>query len=253
MITRSFIFLERIGEKTERKLWNLGITSWYKFLEAPEIPGIALNKKHQYDIELKIAERRLANLQIEYFIQRLPHREHWRLFEYLKNYTVYLDIETTGMSRYSPITVVGIFDGKHIKTFVRDINLSSSNLKNALSGVKQIITFNGACFDLPILRTQFPYVLPKNLIHLDLRFLARRLGLTGGLKRVEQRLGITRNERIQSMNGDDAVILWLIWERERDINALKLLIEYNRADVINLRLLANIIYRKLVHRLIARA
>jgi uncharacterized protein YprB with RNaseH-like and TPR domain len=56
------------------------------------------------------------------------------------------------------------------------------------------------------------------------------------LKKIEPLLGITREPEIQEMGGWDAVILW-----QRHLNgdpdALRRLLLYNRADVVNLKLL----------------
>ena len=41
------------------------------------------------------------------------------------------------------------------------------------------------------------------------------------------------------MSGHDAVLLWRKYRREQDIDALELLLEYNRADVENLYTLRN--------------
>lgn len=52
-----------------------------------------------------------------------------------------------------------------------------------------MITFNGGPFDLPFIRRQFPGIkLPP--AHIDLRFFLRQLGLRGGLKAIERRLGL---------------------------------------------------------------
>jgi uncharacterized protein YprB with RNaseH-like and TPR domain len=48
-------------------------------------------------------------------------------------------------------------------------------------------------------------------------------------------LGIHRAREIRMLCSNDAVYLWRIWERKQSGNALRLLIDYNRADVGNLR------------------
>jgi uncharacterized protein YprB with RNaseH-like and TPR domain len=62
-----------------------------------------------------------------------------------------------------------------------------------------------------------------------------RNNLYGGFKAVEQQLGITR--RLTGIGGFEAVMLWWRYVNEGDRGALKLLLEYNREDVINLKVL----------------
>lgn len=141
---------------------------------------------------------------------------------------LFLDIETTGLSRhYDRVTVVGFeMDGTYDVLIAGD---DPDRLHRALSAAASIVTFNGSTFDLPFLETAFPGIRwPRH--HLDLRYACRRLGLTGGQKRIEQRLGIDCREAMDGVDGAMAVILWHRYLRG-DTAALRQLIEYNRADV----------------------
>jgi hypothetical protein len=62
-----------------------------------------------------------------------------------------------------------------------------------------------------------------------------RNNLYGGLKRVEERLGIER--RLRDINGFEAVRLWWRYVNDCDEDALATLLEYNKEDVINLKTL----------------
>ena len=62
-----------------------------------------------------------------------------------------------------------------------------------------------------------------------------RRDLKGGLKVVEVRLGIAR--RLPDMNGYMAVKLWWDYVNDNDLEALRVLLEYNREDVMNLHVL----------------
>ena len=57
----------------------------------------------------------------------------------------------------------------------------------------------------------------------------------GGLKTVERRLGIRRN--LPDIDGAEAVRLWRRYQANYDQDALRLLLEYNKEDVLNLRTL----------------
>ena len=143
-----------------------------------------------------------------------------------------MDIETTGLSPASScITVVGIYDGKDAKTFVRGIDLD--DIVEEFEKYDFLVTFNGARFDLPFIKREFPQI-TFNQLHADLMYPLRRISLTGGLKKIEVELGISRNEDVVGISGFDAVRLWKQYERG-DQDALELLLEYNREDIVNLK------------------
>lgn len=105
------------------------------------------------------------------------------------------------------------------------------------------MTFNGAGFDLRFLKNTFPeFVLPP--IHIDLRWVSRRLGYIGGLKELERSLGISRKADVSEMGGFDATVLWAKYLRG-DNSALDQLIEYNTADVVHLKAIMEICYDKM--------
>jgi len=58
-----------------------------------------------------------------------------------------------------------------------------------------IVTFNGTCFDVPFIKKIFPEI-NFNQIHIDLRYFLKRLGLSGGLKIIENEMNIKRSDWI---------------------------------------------------------
>ena len=66
-------------------------------------------------------------------------------------------------------------------------------------------------------------------------YICRQHGLRGGLKAVEKYPGIRRTT--PGMNGRDALYLWDRYEKCGDHQALQMLLDYNREDVINLAIL----------------
>jgi uncharacterized protein YprB with RNaseH-like and TPR domain len=247
MLQNTFVLLDGVGPQRERSLWARGIDSWKEFLAEARVPGISEDRKSRMDCELIHAHDRLRSLDSLYFASRLPRKEQWRCIGDFRDSVVFLDIETTGISLRSPITVVGIFDGTRMHTLVRGQNLTRRNLEGILSGASMMVTFNGSSFDVPMIETQFPGVVPR-IPHVDLKHTLRRLGHTGGLKRIERELEIERDRRVEYMTGEDAVYLWRLWERRGKKNALDLLIEYKSEDCRNLKTLADYAYRNLRRR-----
>ena len=100
------------------------------------------------------------------------------------------------------------------------------------------VTFNGTCFDLPVLRRAFPE-LPAPRLHLDLRGMCRRVGLGGGLKAIEDRVGVGRPPHLWGTGGREAVALWRAYRGTGDLEPLRTLVEYNLYDAFQLRSVAD--------------
>ena len=164
---------------------------------------------------------------------------HWKVIKYPEMMNAYLDIETTGLSwEYAQITVIGIyladnFSDRLIQLVGEDVNYN--NLVSSLKGIETIYTYNGSRFDLPFINNALGIDLAKWINHHDLMYDCWRCNLKGGLKSVEQQLGISR--KLQGIGGLDAVRLWWQYRNYGDLNALKTLLKYNGEDVINLQVL----------------
>ncbi len=245
MIRNTFSILNGIGEKMERRLWKDGILTWSDFIEAGDIHFISPERKLSFDLSLSNAARKLEERDAFFFARSIRRREHWRLFDIFKDNAVYLDIETNGLQpgRGGYVTVVGLYDGFDWKCLVAGENLTADNLNRALSGYKCLVTFYGASFDIPFLQRSFPEV-RFDIPHFDLCFAAKRLGINGGLKKIELLFDIERGEDVRGMDGYDAVRLWEMAKRGND-QARGLLLSYNREDTVNLCTIADILYRRL--------
>ncbi len=238
MITNSFIFLERIGDKLEQNIWKNGIYDWDSFLRRKNIKGLARHRKLYYNRKILNARKALYNFDSSYFLELLPQAEMWRLYEFFKEDAVFLDIETTGLDRDNDdITVFGLYDGLNTKIMIKGINLDFNALKKELQKYKIIVTFNGASFDLPFIEKIYPGILPK-IPNFDVKSVTDRLGLKGGLKYIEKLLGIKRTEIVDKFYGGDALTLWRMYRATGDDYYLNLLIEYNEYDIINLKIVA---------------
>lgn len=247
MLESTFVFLNGIGESTERELWDQGITTWQDFLEATTLPRISSVRKHLYDTQLTSAIHQFQERNFRYFAHCLKPRDHWRLFHTLRTRTGFLDIETTGApAGIGFVTLVGLCVNGQMTTLIDGETLTEDRLNQELAEIDLLVTFFGSGFDLPYLRTMYPGLV-LNHAHFDLCFAARRLGLRGGLKHIEKEIGLERPQDIQGLDGWEAVNLWYAWQMG-DHHAGKQLCEYNEADVRNLEPLAEYLYNALCAR-----
>ncbi len=242
MIRHSFCILKGIGERLERRLWESGIASWDDFLRAESIAYMPMDTKVEYDLQILRLMEKIEQANTQYLYRVIKRKEQWRLYDALRDGAICLDIETSGLRPEAGgyVTVVGIYNGVEYRGLVRGFDLDAHNLKRLLRGYKYLITFNGLGFDVPFLRKCFPDV-PLEIPHFDLSIAARRVGLNGGLKAIEKHFHISRGHEIAGMTGYDAVRLWEQWKSGHE-ESLNLLLEYNRADTINLMGLADALY-----------
>jgi len=245
MITSTFCLLQGIGRTTERRLWREGITTWSDFLAVSSIRGMSAGRKALYDEGISAACIHYTQADARYFGVALPRREQWRLYEWLRERAMYLDIETDSVGQ---ITVVGCYGHGRFTSFVRGESLDQRQLAEELSQYDLLVTFCGTTFDVPMLLAQYPG-LPLDQPHIDLCFVGRQLGYRGGLKAIEAQLDIPRAADLQGLNGHDAVLLWNRWRHSHDANAREQLLGYNEADCVNLERLADIFYCEMVRRL----
>jgi uncharacterized protein YprB with RNaseH-like and TPR domain len=148
----------------------------------------------------------------------------------------YLDIETTGLSpEYSEITVLGIYlcgDRENRLIQLVGDTITPESILESIKGVSHLYTYNGSRFDLPFIHSRKGINLCSYLQHHDLMFQCWENKLFGGLKKVENILGIDR--RLKEVDGLEAIRLWWRYVNYYDQSALQKLLEYNKEDVINL-------------------
>lgn len=239
MLERTFIHIHGIGPRTEKRLWREGVRNWEDFLHLDRTVFSPLKDRIVRE-ELECSRKHLNDAG--FFSDRLCAGEMWRLFEAFKYRTAYLDIETSGgYEGADEITVIGVYDGSAVYSFVNGSNLD--RFETAIARYQLVVTFNGSTFDLPFIRRTFPGItLPP--AHVDLRFLLKRLGYKGGLKKIEEDFGLIRRPGVRGLNGYDAVLMWRAY-REGDAGALARLLEYNRADIVHLKPLMEHGYREM--------
>lgn len=246
MLHQTFIHIPGIGKHTEQELWEHGIQSWDdadRFEKRFGFAGARLQSK--LDEYIPLSRSAIENRDAAFFQRLTALGEAWRVFPDFSDQCVYLDIESTGLSTvFDSVTVVGLYDGKRYDVFTQGDNLDE--VQRALQRYSVVVTFNGSGFDLRFLKNTFPeLVLPP--IHIDLRWISRRLGYSGGLKELERSLGIARKSEVAEMDGFEATVLWAKYLRG-DTAALENLIEYNTEDVVHLKAIMEICYDKMSER-----
>lgn len=246
MLQQTFIHIPGIGKQTELELWQRGIHSWDdadRFEKRFGAVGARLQRKLDEFIPRSREAIRQKNAA---FFERLSTLgEAWRIFPAFADECVYLDIETTGLSSvFDTVTMVGLYDGRQYKVFVEGDNLQ--DLPSHLRNYSIVVTYNGAGFDLRFLKLAFPNLgLPP--IHIDLRWSTRKLGMKGGLKSVEAKLGLKRSASTENLTGFDATVLWARHLRGEK-SALEQLIQYNTEDVVHLKAIMEMTYDRLTKR-----
>ena len=245
MIRRTFQLVPGIGPWREKDLWARGLEDW----DAVRSGGAAVLGGNLHETLCAAIDRAEAALEVSELaalVKMLPPREHWRLWPLVADEALCLDIEADGVGERHRPTVAGCLDGNSLVSFVEGRNLEE--LPGRLAGRRVWVSFNGACFDLPVLRHAFPG-LPEPVLHLDLKPLCRRVGLGGGLKSAEDRLGIARPPHLRGRSGMDAVPLWRAYHATGDVEALRFLVEYNLYDAFQLRGVADRAFNRAAERL----
>ena len=219
----SFIQIPGIGKRTEQKLWSQGITDWHTGASASVLGP---TKRRKLALFANEAETELAAGNIEYFAGALPNRARWRLAETFRDQATALDIETTGLEpTTNQVTTVSLHGPAGTRTLIQGQDLTADRLQAELDRSGMLVTYNGARFDIPFLEKRFNLDIDQP--HLDLMYDCQRLGWTGGLKTVEEILGIERS--VPDVDGLEAVRLWHRYQ-DGDEHALDRLVEYNRED-----------------------
>jgi len=221
MLTSTFCHIPGVGEKTEQRLWFEGIHTWGDALLTPRLS--AAWRDH-----LDESLRQFNARNPDFFAAELPSSQLWRLYRDFQDSCAFVDIETTGLGPSADITTVVLYDGRTIRPYVRGQNLDQ--FRTDVAAFRLLVTYNGKSFDGPILERCLGVRLPR--AHVDLRYVLGGLGLKGGLKGVERRVGIER-PGLEEVDGYVAVLLWREYRRG-NARALETLLAYNTLDVFNL-------------------
>jgi len=245
MLKHTFQHVHGIGEKTERRIWAEGITSWEEFLDSSTHAYLPHWQRELACAELEHSFRALAQRDVQYFTERLSASLHWRLYPEFGQRIAYLDIETTGtVPGTSYLTVIGLYDGNQSRVYVRGDNLE--RFIKEVEDFTLLVTYNGKLFDLPFIRNELGIALPQ--AHIDLRYPLAALGYKGGLKKIERCLGLEREGPVALLDGWCAIFLWQYYQQGEE-EALETLLRYNLEDVIHLPALLALVYNTRIQQL----
>lgn len=247
MIRRTFQHIPGVGPWREKDLWARGIVNWDFFPDAG-IPAISKKADVVARERIALAQNALDRRDLRAIGELFPPREHWRLYGEFAEQAVFFDIESDGQGVGSAPTVVSLFSERHgLEVFIQGRNLDA--LPTAMAKHPFWISFNGTVYDEPVLRHYFEENFPRPDVHVDLRFFGRKFGLTGGLKDIEDAVGIGRPPHMKGVNGMDAVHLWRAYRQTGDVAMLRFLVEYNLYDAFQLRSLMDLAWNRAIDEL----
>ena len=244
MIQCTFQQVTGVHRKGELRLWQSGITNWDKLLETPQHhPNFTKKLWNRLRTDIIQCKKALEREDYDFFISKFPEDILWRLIPNLKGKILYFDIEATGLDLIEDsITTISTFDGSEIKYFVKDQNME--DFIPYLEKFDAIATFDGEKMDLPFIERKFSFNFYH--IHFDLFKISRKLGISGGLKQIENYLGISRNSNnLDGIDGKTAIYLWKEYQLTNDIRYLDTLLAYNIEDAVNLERILSWFYDRL--------
>jgi uncharacterized protein len=235
MINRAFQHLPGIGPRRLQRLEQAGIRDWTDLEN--RLPELGLGPAGRDRLRHALAQCReaCAAADIARLIRTLHPADHWRILGAFFEGASYFDIETSGLDADSTITVIACHHRGSLHTFVRGRNLDA--FLDLLDEVRLLVSFNGASFDVPRVLAEF-HVPAIPCPHLDLRWICHHQHMRGGLKHIEQTLGLQRPTDLQGVDGQEAVWLWKLWEARRNPQALDRLVRYCAADAVCLHQVA---------------
>jgi hypothetical protein len=245
MLKHTFQHIHGIGEKTEKRIWREGVTTWETFLNEHQRTTLPVWQQDLACWELEDSLRALERRDARYFYTKLAPALHWRFYPAFAQRIGYLDIETTGgFNGASAITVIGLYDGESPRVYIQGSDLA--RFVEEIEDFTLLVTYNGKQFDLPVIRQELGA--PLAHAHIDLRYALAALGYRGGLKKIEREVGFEREGPLAFLDGWSAVWLWQ-YHLQGVPGALETLIRYNLEDVVHLPHLLALVYNARVQHL----
>lgn len=245
MIRNTFQHISGYGKIRELELWKSGINNWDEYVKRQ----FSQREMFESATEIYLLQKSFDAYErgdADFFASGLSPREYYRIALSFPEDVMFLDIETTGLSRYyDHITLIGWSFLNEFDVYYQ--GLTKEPLIAAFKRAKAVVTFNGAIFDLPFIAKEFPE-LSFPLCHIDLRFFSRRFGFSGGQKNIEREIGFQRSAAAEKVTGEMAPVLWHQYKEGRS-TALRRLITYNQFDIDGMKYLLDICVAKSIQSL----
>ena len=220
--------------------------------------GSFVLKKTSYSSLYSHGQLTLGDLAVN---DELPHSAFTRLEEpgsFSLSSVLFVDTETTGLGGTGTVAfVVGcgsvVEDGFEVRQYVMpDYSDEAAMLEALLNEFRQdrvVISYNGAAFDLPVLRSrmivnrvdrEIPMKGHNDLLHSTRRLFRRRLG-DCSLPNIEREL--FDFHRVDDVPGYLIPSIYFDWLSEQKPDGLISVLEHNRMDIVSLFFLAGYITR----------
>jgi hypothetical protein len=224
-----------VGPETLKTLQRAGVRTWSDVVQHPERVPVKPRTYEAILNEVFRCERAVEDGDIAYLVRTFEPLDHWRILGHWFDRAAYFDIETEGVERDSPVTVVAMLRPQGLNAYVRGENLDA--FLDSLDDVELLVSFNGSSFDVPRILRHFN-IPSLPCPHIDLRWMCYRSGHEGGLKAIETEVGIARPPDLLGVDGKDAELLWKLWTVRRDAAARTKLVRYCAADTLATRMIA---------------
>ncbi len=151
LLPSTFLHIKGISPKRELELWQKGIVSW-DALEATLNPQTSLfedqpNGGNIWSI-LAQSRRALQDKNADFFSEKLPSYEHYRVALTFPSSTLFVDIETTGLSRYYDyITLIGWSIGGEYGDYLISINDRLASLISVPPASQAVLSIDSVLYD----------------------------------------------------------------------------------------------------------
>jgi uncharacterized protein YprB with RNaseH-like and TPR domain len=105
----TFRHLKGIGAEKERQIWRSGIFSWddFELRQRIQLQLLVNSDIEDKDTLFYSSRKALEREDAEFFATRLPREEYYRVALNFPDKTLFLDIKTTGLSRYYDTITIG--------------------------------------------------------------------------------------------------------------------------------------------------
>jgi len=227
--------LPGLGPERLKRLAEAGIGDWLSLRDNPAAARLGPAGRDRLLAAIDVCEQAVLERDYRFLTRAFAARDQWRILGAFHDDVAYFDIETSGLDVYSHVTLIAAEYQGELRTFLFNENLDE--FLDLVEEVGMLVSFNGASFDVPRVLQQF-HIPELRCGHIDLRWMCYHDKLRGGLKEIERTLDIARPSDLDGVSGEDAVMLWRLWDDREHRGARELLLRYCCADVLALRLLA---------------